>query len=87
MAAAPPPVEVDELERIEAPDVETFERRFVRASRPVVLTGVTEGWVPPREWTFARVAERYGDAQVIAAVLENGTLGRDTVDYRREPLR
>lgn len=87
MAASPPPVDVDELERIEAPDVETFERRFLRASRPVVLTGVTEGWVPAREWTFARVAERYGDAQVIAAVLENGTLGRDTVDFRRIPLR
>ncbi len=87
MSAVPPPVEVDELERIEAPDVETFERRFLRASRPVVLTGVTEGWVPPREWTFARVAERYGDARVIAAVLEDGTLGRDTVDFRRIPLR
>jgi lysine-specific demethylase 8 len=87
MSASPLPVDVTDLERIEAPDTKTFERRYLRAGRPVVLTGLTEGWVPPREWTFARVAERYGDAAVIAAVLKNGTLAGETVDFRRIPLR
>jgi lysine-specific demethylase 8 len=77
----------DELERVEAPDTATFVRRYLRASRPVVLTGLTEGWVPPHEWTFANVAQRYGEASVIAAVLTDGTLAGDTVDFRRVPLR
>ncbi len=76
-----------DLERIEAPDTVTFVRRYLRASRPVVLTGVTEGWVPPHEWTFENIATRYGDASVIAAVLTGGTLAGDSVDFRRVPLR
>lgn len=87
MSAAPPAVDVTELERIEAPDTDTFVRRYLRAGRPVVLTGLTAGWVPPREWTFARVAERYGDANVVAAALTGGTLAGDSVDFRRVPLR
>lgn len=87
MSDSPAPIAVDELERIEAPDTATFTRRYLRASRPVVLTGITEGWVPPREWTCARVAERYGDAEVVAAVLTDGTLAGDAVDFQRVPLR
>ena len=51
MSASPAPVDVIELDRIDAPDTKTFERRYLRAGKPVVLTGVTEGWMPPREWT------------------------------------
>jgi len=78
---------VAELERIEAPDIATFSRRYLRAGRPVVITGLTEGWLPLREWTFGRIAERYGDADVIAAALTDGTLAGDSVDFRRIPLR
>jgi len=81
------PIAIDELERVEAPDTETFVRRYLRTRRPVVLTGLTEGWMPPHEWTFANVAERYGDASVIAAVLTDGTLAGDIVKFRRVPLR
>lgn len=84
MSAAP--LDVTELERVPAPDTKTFVRRYLRPGKPVVLTGVTEGWVPPHEWTFANVAKRYGDAQVIAAKLTDGTLAGDTVDFRRIPL-
>ncbi len=87
MDAALAPADVTELERVPAPDTATFLREYLRPGRPVVLTGVTEGWVPPREWTCARVAERYGDADVIAAVLTDGTLAGDRVDFRRIALR
>jgi hypothetical protein len=87
MSSSLPPVDVTELERVPAPDARTFVHRYLRAGRPVVLTGVTAGWVPPREWTFARVAERYGDADVIAAVLTDGMLAGDRVDFRRVALR
>ncbi len=82
-----PAVSVTELERVAAPDVETFERLYLRPGKPVVLTGLTDGWMPAREWTFANVAARYGDAQVIAAVLTDGTLAGDSVEFRRVALR
>jgi Cupin-like domain len=84
---APLPVAATELERIAAPDVATFVRRYLRPRRPVVLTGLTVDWVPPGEWTFARIAERYGSAEVVAAVLSNGTLAGDSVEFRRIALR
>ena len=65
---------VEELERIEAPARDTFARQYLRGSRPVVLTGLTEGWLPAREWTLERMATRYGTARVVAATLANGTL-------------
>jgi len=67
----------EEIERIEAPAVDAFVRNFVRPRRPVVLTGLTQGWLPPREWTFACMAARYGSAHVVAAALTNGTLADD----------
>jgi hypothetical protein len=65
---------VEELERIAAPSPADFVRRYLRTSRPVVLTGLTEDWLPSREWTLERMAARYGNARVIAARLENGRL-------------
>lgn len=85
-AEHPLAIPVVELERIAAPDTATFVRRYLRPRRPVVLTGLTHEWLPPREWTFARIAKRYGDAQVVAALLTNGTLGADSVDFRRIAL-
>ncbi len=87
---APPPYAIAELERIVAPDTATFERRYLRPSRPVILSGLTDAWLPPEEWTLARVAERWGAATVVAAVLANGTLMDDPengVVFRRIPLR
>jgi Cupin-like domain len=84
------PLAVEALERIPAPARDDFERRYVRASRPVVLTGVTQGWLPPPEWTPARMAARYGDARVVAARLADGTLlddEREGVVFERVLLR
>ena len=81
---------VEEPERIEAPSRADFERHYVRASRPVVLTNVTAGWLPPHEWTPARMAARYGDARVVAAKLARGTLfddEREGVLFERVLLR
>ena len=80
-----------EVPRLAAPAPEVFRRTHVRPRRPVVLTGLTdEGWLPPPAWTFARMAERYGDARVIAAELANGTLRDDPttgVVFRRVQVR
>jgi hypothetical protein len=84
------PFAVAELERIAAPDRATFERRYLRPSRPVVLTDVTAGWLPPHEWTFERMAADYGSSSVVAAVLADGTLYDDAKEgavFKRIPLR
>jgi hypothetical protein len=65
---------VEPIERIEAPSREDFVARYLRPRRPVVLTGLTAGWRPPAEWTPARLAAEYGAAEVVAAVLADGTL-------------
>ena len=85
-----PPFAVEELARIEAPTVEAFARLHLRPRRPVVVTGLTDGWLPPAEWTPERMASRYGDARVIAARLAGGTLMDDPTDgvvFRRVRLR
>ena len=74
----PRPVAVEELERIDAPPRDVFEARYLRPGRPVILTNLAADWpMPPAAWTFARVAERYGDADVVAAALEGGKLADD----------
>ncbi len=69
-----PPVVLEELARVAAPTREVFARDHLHPRRPVVLTGLTDGWLPPAEWTFARMAERWGEARVVAAALAEGTL-------------
>jgi hypothetical protein len=84
-----PAVTVEDIERVAAPTREEFARRYVRPGRPVVLTGLTDGWLPAAEWTLARMRTHYGDARVVAAVLANGTLLDDPtagVVFRRVPL-
>ena len=81
---------LEELERIDAPAPDEFVRRHLRPRRPVVLTGLTAGWRPPAEWTPERMAERYGDAYVLAATLVDGTLMDDRsggVLFRHVALR
>jgi lysine-specific demethylase 8 len=81
---------VDALERIAAPTPAAFAERHLRPRRPVVLTGVTDGWLPPAQWTLERMATRYGDARVVAAALDGHTLLNDPgngVVFRRVPLR
>jgi len=64
----------DTLARLDAPPVDAFAREWLRPRRPVVLRGVTAGWRAPAEWTPARMAAAWGEASVIAAALERGTL-------------
>lgn len=80
---------VTALARIAGPAGDAFVRDYMRPRRPVVLTGLTAGWRPPAEWTFAGLAARYGDARVVAAALADGTLLDDPqqgVVFRQLPL-
>jgi hypothetical protein len=63
------PFAVEELERVAAPSRDAFARGWLRRRRPVVLLGLTDDWLPLREWTPARLAARHGTARVLAARL------------------
>ena len=85
-----PPLSVTGIERVPAPPPDVFVREYLRPRRPVVLTGLTDDWLPAATWTFAHMAERYGDAAVTAARLENRTLfddPREGVVFRKVVLR
>src|SRR5439155_5307900 len=84
------PFVVKPLERIAAPSYEDFVKRFVRPRRPVVVTGLTGGWLAAEQWTLGRMVHEYGDARVVAAVLSEGTLKDDPtsgVVFRRILVR
>jgi len=72
------PLAVEEIERIAAPTGPVFARRYLRPRRPVVLTGLTQGWSGAEEWAFERMAARYGSARVVAATLVNGVVANDS---------
>ena len=89
-AATTLPFAVEPLERIAAPSHEEFVKRFVRPRRPVIVTGLTRGWLAPEQWTLGRMVHEYGDARVVAAVLSEGTLKDDPtsgVVFRRILVR
>lgn len=89
-SAVAPPIGMEEIERVDAPPPAAFVTRYVRTSRPVILRGLTAGWLDPAHWTPERMAREYGEARVIAAVLAKGTLLDDAssgVVFRRVLLR
>jgi hypothetical protein len=85
-----PPFSIEQLERIAAPSANEFLERYVRPSRPVVLTGVCRDWLPAEQWTLDRMATRWGATQVVAAALSGGSLleeGHKGVVFEHIPLR
>ena len=84
------PLSVTGIERVAAPPPDVFVREYLRPRRPVVLTGLTADWLPASAWTFGHMADRFGDAAVTAARLENRTLlddPREGVVFRKVVLR
>src|SRR5438477_8372983 len=80
----------EDIERAAAPSRDVFVTRYLRPRRPVILSGLTDGWLPPAEWTAERMAREWGDATVVAAVLAEGTLLDDAhtgVQFRRVRLK
>jgi len=55
-----PPTEID---RIEAPTRERFERDYADYNRPVVMTGIVDKW-PAMKWNFDYLREVAGDTIV-----------------------
>jgi lysine-specific demethylase 8 len=54
----------DEIPRIHNPSFETFQREFVDAYQPVIITGATERWKALSEWTVPKFRASIGEHRV-----------------------
>jgi lysine-specific demethylase 8 len=55
---------VTPVPRVPAPPPDVFEREYVNRSRPVILTGMIDGWPARGRWSPEYLRESYGDARV-----------------------
>lgn len=60
-----------DVERRDAPSAEEFFDSYYAAQRPVILRGLVDRWPAFERWSFAALADRHGDAEVLV------TIGRD----------
>jgi lysine-specific demethylase 8 len=63
--------------RIAPPDVDTFQREYVRRSQPVIIEGLVNQWPALHSWSFAYLREHWGAVEVPIVKLQNRSLGRD----------
>lgn len=52
------------IERVAAPSVDVFRRRYERPRRPVVLEGAIDDWPALRRWSLDELARRHGERAV-----------------------
>ncbi|MEM7201561.1 MAG: cupin-like domain-containing protein [Planctomycetota bacterium] len=80
-----------DLERVEAPSAEEFQREFVEKNRPVVITGVANTWPAFERWTPQYLRDTAGDSPVTVHYEESGNFQRwytpEGRDDRTLPLR
>jgi Cupin-like domain len=62
------------IARIPALPADEFERRYVRTSTPVILTGMMADWPARRLWSFDYFAEKFGRCVVTAGKTRGGVL-------------
>eukprot|EP01083_Nonionella_stella_P050743 134888_1 len=61
-----------EVPRIHRPSALTFLRDFVSQNKPVIITGVSDGWSAQFLWTNAYLRKQMGDREISVAVTPNG---------------
>ena len=63
-----------------------FVERYVRGSRPLVLTGVTEDWPAMHRWSPADLKERFGhlDVEIQAERSADPRYEENKLDHRRQ---
>jgi hypothetical protein len=72
------------IERVRRPTLAVFRELYVRAARPVVLTGVMDGWPALERWALDRLARDHGSRSVPAIAVDGGRPRFDAtggVDY------
>jgi Cupin-like domain len=65
------------VERIAPPSAETFQRRYVRPGRPVIIVGAIEDWPARRLWSAEYLVRRFGKRVVPVANVGSGRVSED----------
>jgi hypothetical protein len=60
------------IERISPPGKEEFYRKYVSASRPVVISGIMYEWPALKTWDFKYFSETYGNTKAVVVPVKNG---------------
>ncbi|MFG2196127.1 cupin-like domain-containing protein [Streptomyces sp. NPDC048639] len=55
---------VGSVERVEAPSREEFEKEFVQADRPVIISGAIDHWIARKNWSSEELRKRIGSVPV-----------------------
>ena len=68
----------DTLERVHWKDltVEEFEERYERPKKPVIITGLCDGWHAGEAWTEERLLQHYGEHKFKVQMLSHETFTR-----------
>jgi lysine-specific demethylase 8 len=65
------------IERILPPTANEFYRLYVRPGKPVVITGMVNHWPALKLWSHAYFAEKFGQVEVTAQQLHQGSIVAD----------
>jgi hypothetical protein len=77
--------------RASPPSRDVFYEQYVVPNKPVILTGLIDGWPARSLWSASHFGEAYGDVVVsVAGTQRDGALDLDLergLNYRETPLR
>jgi hypothetical protein len=62
------------IDRISPPSSEDFLKKYSRAGRPVIITGLTSEWAGMNLWTPRYFVQKFGDAKATSVPLKGGKL-------------
>lgn len=65
------------IPRVPAPSPDEFRRTYVKANRPVVLTGMIDDWPAYRTWSSDHLRSRFGETPVPVVPVVDGAIQLD----------
>src|SRR5690606_19348439 len=65
------------IPRVPAPSPDEFRRTYVKANRPVVLTGMIDDWPAFRTWSSDHLRSRFGETSVPVVPVVDGAIQLD----------
>lgn len=75
------------IERVERPTPRAFYERYVRRNRPVVLTGLADGWRATAVWTPDYFRAHFAATEVLYTAWPSVAPTNDPTDYYRQRKR
>lgn len=75
------------IDRIHQPTPREFYQKYVRANRPVVITGIADQWQAVGKWTPQFFRSQHPEAKVVYTAWEGAGPNNDPTEYYRNRKR